>query len=73
MSKIKRIARIHIYRLSLVLVVALLAGGCRQDMHDQPRYETYEAGAGRVPLSGCTLVFSPVAHARHMRVARRRF
>jgi mono/diheme cytochrome c family protein len=52
MSKIKRITRTHIYRLSLLLVVALFAGACRQDMHDQPRYETYEDGAGRVPVEG---------------------
>jgi mono/diheme cytochrome c family protein len=30
---------------SLLLVGALLAAGCRQDMHDAPRYEAYEASA----------------------------
>ncbi|MFP3941723.1 MAG: c-type cytochrome [Thermoanaerobaculia bacterium] len=29
--------------LLAVAVAALLAGGCRQDMHDQPKYESYEA------------------------------
>jgi mono/diheme cytochrome c family protein len=52
MSKIKRITRTQLYRLSLLLVVAFFAGACRQDMHDQPRYETYEDGAGRVPVEG---------------------
>ena len=52
MSKIKRISRTHLYRLSLLLVAAFMAGGCRQDMHDQPRYETYEDGANRVPVEG---------------------
>jgi mono/diheme cytochrome c family protein len=52
MSKIKWITRTHLSRLSLVLAVAFVAGGCRQDMHDQPRYETYEDGAGRVPVEG---------------------
>lgn len=28
---------------ALVLASAVLAAGCRQDMHDTPRYETYEA------------------------------
>jgi mono/diheme cytochrome c family protein len=31
--------------LTLVTVLALLAAGCRQDMHDTPRYEAYEASA----------------------------
>ncbi len=31
--------------ISLAVIAAVAAGaGCRQDMHDAPRYETYEAG-----------------------------
>ncbi len=32
-------------RIAAVLVAAALAGGCRQDMHDQPRHEPLEASA----------------------------
>ena len=31
--------------IGLVLLGSLLVGGCRQDMHDQPRYEPLEAAA----------------------------
>ncbi|MEZ5416304.1 MAG: cytochrome c [Vicinamibacterales bacterium] len=30
---------------ALVLMTATVAAGCRQDMHDTPRYESYEANA----------------------------
>jgi mono/diheme cytochrome c family protein len=30
-----------------LLIVAFLLSGCRQDMHDNPRLEAYEEGAGR--------------------------
>jgi mono/diheme cytochrome c family protein len=40
-------------QLILIAAVAVSVGACRQDMHDQPRYETYEEGAaGRVPVEG---------------------
>ena len=31
--------------LPLLLLVAAAAAGCRQDMHDAPRYEAFEASA----------------------------
>jgi mono/diheme cytochrome c family protein len=34
-----------IRRAALVVVAAVLVAGCRQDMHDTPRYEAYEASA----------------------------
>ena len=33
-------------RATTVALLALVAAGCRQDMHDAPRYEVYEANAG---------------------------
>lgn len=41
-----------ISRLALLLALAAIVGACRQDMHDQPRFETYEAGARRAPVEG---------------------
>ena len=36
--------RLSLNRILLVqIVLLLLATGCRQDMHDQPRYEAFEA------------------------------
>ena len=44
---------------TVALIVALLLSGCRQDMHDQPRYKTYAASpffadgqASRPPVRG---------------------
>jgi mono/diheme cytochrome c family protein len=34
-----------IRRAALVVAAAVLVAGCRQDMHDTPRYEAYEASA----------------------------
>jgi hypothetical protein len=46
-------------RLSVALLSAAALAGCRQDMHDQPRYEAYEASdffsdgrASRAPVAG---------------------
>jgi len=46
-------------RAAALLLLVALAGGCRQDMHDQPRYETLEASAffadgraSRAPVAG---------------------
>jgi mono/diheme cytochrome c family protein len=46
-------------RRALLMALAVLAAGCRQDMHDTPRYEAYEAStsfpdgrASRTPPAG---------------------
>jgi mono/diheme cytochrome c family protein len=54
------LARAERVRVALALLpVLLLVAGCRQDMHDTPRYEAFEAGpsaadnrAARVPPAG---------------------
>ena len=33
------------FTFALLAAASLLAAGCRQDMHDAPRYEAYEASA----------------------------
>lgn len=38
-------AAVLISRATTVAVLALLAAGCRQDMHDAPRYEVFEANS----------------------------
>jgi len=35
-----------------VVAFAFLSSGCRQDMHDNPRYEVYEEGSNRQPPEG---------------------
>ena len=38
--------------LPMLLLAVMVAAGCRQDMHDAPRYEAFEAGASRTPPAG---------------------
>jgi len=38
--------------LAMTAAAALAFVGCRQDMHDQPRYEAYEAGGMMAPAEG---------------------
>jgi len=40
-----RRARGPVFGILLLATTALVAAGCRQDMHDTPRYEAYEASA----------------------------
>ena len=41
-----------IWKLVALATCALAVASCRQDMHDNPRYEAYEAGAMRAPVEG---------------------
>ena len=40
------------WKVLAVATCALVVGACRQDMHDNPRYEAYEAGGMRAPVEG---------------------
>ena len=48
----RRVTALDQLSLALCLAAACLLSGCRQDMHNQPRYEPYEPDGMRPPVEG---------------------